>query len=152
MSEKAADDKIADDKTGIDREQVVALIHRWFEDYWNARRDDVLDDLICEDCRQVDITEPEENDRGTWMGRLAAVRSAMPDIRFTVRDVLVEGNRAAASWQAVGTHTGEGLGVPPTGRSFSVAGMGIVTVVGGRLAHIQEIWDRPGLMRQLGLG
>lgn len=135
-----------------ERDAVASVVRRWFEEYWNEGRDDALDALVHSDCRQVDITAPEELEREVWVGRLAGVRAAVPDIRFTIRDVLVEGDRAAAWWEATGTHTAEGLGMPPTGRSFSIAGMGIATVRDGRLAHIKEIWDRPGLMRQLGLG
>lgn len=135
-----------------ERDAVASVIRRWFEEYWNAGRDEALDELVHRECRQIDLMAPEELARDVWVGQLAGIRAAVPDIRFTIQDVLVEGERAAASWEATGTHTGEGLGMPPTGRTFTIAGMGIATVRDGRLTHITEIWDRPGLMRQLGLG
>ena len=38
---------------------------------------------------------------------LGAVRAAFPDIHFTIADLVGEGDRIAARWILVGTHTGE---------------------------------------------
>lgn len=49
-----------------------------------------------------------------------------------------------------GRHTQDGLGFPPTDRSFAVDGMGFATVTHGRFALVEEMWDRAGFLAQLG--
>jgi predicted ester cyclase len=42
--------------------------------------------------------------------------AAIPDLRVTIDEMVAEGDRVAARWTAEGTHQGELLGVPPTGK------------------------------------
>ena len=68
---------------------------------------------------------------------LASVRTAFPDIHFTVADLVAEGNRVAARWILAGSQTGAFRGKAPTGQRVSVPGITLFHVVDGR---IQEMW------------
>jgi len=68
---------------------------------------------------------------------LAAVRTAFPDIHFTVADLVAEGNHVAARWTLAGSQTGEFRGKAPTGQRVSVPGITLFHVVNGK---IQEMW------------
>ena len=68
---------------------------------------------------------------------LAAVRTAFPDIHFTVADVVAEGERVAVRWMLAGTQTGAFRGKAPTGQKVSIPGLTLFHVVNGK---IQEMW------------
>jgi len=68
---------------------------------------------------------------------LAAVRTAFPDIHFTVAVVVAEGERVAVRWMLAGTQTGAFRGKAPTGQKVSMPGLTLFHVVNGK---IQEMW------------
>jgi predicted ester cyclase len=83
------------------------------------------------------------------------LRGAFPDLRYTVEEVIVEGEVIAARWIARGTHAGELRGpmgqVGPTGRTVSFAGVTMGWVANGTATGDSwAIADFLGLLRQLG--
>jgi steroid delta-isomerase-like uncharacterized protein len=81
---------------------------------------------------------------------LTGLRAAFPDFRFSIQDQLAEDGRVAIRYVGQGTHQGEFLGIPATGRTISYTGMLMVRLDEGRIA---EFWAQPdllGVLRQLG--
>jgi predicted ester cyclase len=79
-----------------------------------------------------------------------ALWRAFPDVRLTVEDLVVEGDRAALRYRLQGTHRGHYLGVAPTGLPFDVEGLTLLRLKDGRVA---EEWHSPtelAILRQLG--
>lgn len=81
---------------------------------------------------------------------VAAIRSAFPDLQRTVEQQLCDGDRVVTCFTDRGTHTGELLGIPPTGTSIAVFGINVETVRDGRIAELWHAEDLLGLMRSLG--
>jgi len=82
--------------------------------------------------------------------RIAGFRHAFPDLRFTVDEQVVEGNRVVTRWTVQGTHEGEFAGIAPTGRSFPVGGVSIATFSDdGLLTGAWTMWDVHGLLTAL---
>lgn len=80
-----------------------------------------------------------------------ALRRAFPDLRAIVEDEIAEGDRVAQRLTLSGTHAGEFLGIPPTGRCVSWQLVAIQRL--GRDGKFVEHWSSPdlcGLLRQLG--
>ena len=78
------------------------------------------------------------------------LRTAFPDLHFEIHDMLAEGELVAFRSTMTGTHRGPFQGLPPTGKSISVAHMHFVRVVEGKTSDLWHVWDTAGLMRQLG--
>lgn len=76
-------------------------------------------------------------------------RDGMPDVRVRVEDIVAEGDRAAVATRIEGTHTGELLGIAPTGRRISVRGIDMIRVADGRIVEHRGLTDTAGLLRQL---
>jgi steroid delta-isomerase-like uncharacterized protein len=76
--------------------------------------------------------------------------AAFPDIRHTIRDLLVDGDRAAARIEFEGTHQGEFMGIPATGNSISVPAVNIFRFDGGKIAESWISSDSLGMLQQLG--
>jgi len=80
-------------------------------------------------------------------GRLVA---AFPDLHVTVEDVIAEGDKVVSRNTVTGTHRGEYLGIPPTGRSITYNEIFIVRFAGGRIAETWGVVDVLSQLRQLG--
>ncbi|HEX3813450.1 MAG TPA: ester cyclase [Mycobacteriales bacterium] len=75
---------------------------------------------------------------------------AYPDLHVTVEDLFGEGDRVVARNTVTGTHQGEYLGIPPTGRSVTYNEMFIVRFADGRIAETWGVVDLLSQLRQLG--
>jgi steroid delta-isomerase-like uncharacterized protein len=75
---------------------------------------------------------------------------AFPDLHVAVEDVIAEGDKVVYRNTVTGTHQGEYLGVPPTGKSITYNEIFIVRFAGGRIAEIWGVVDVLSQMRQLG--
>ena len=77
------------------------------------------------------------------------LRKAFPDIKYTVEDMIEDGDKLVARWSAKGTHKGEFMGIPPTGKQVAFTGIEIIRVKDGKAVEEWEELDRAGLMQQL---
>jgi len=82
---------------------------------------------------------------------LRGFRAAFPDLHFAVREQISEGEKVASRYEFTGTHRGEFLGVPATGKSVKVWGVVIDRLVNGRVKDTRIIMDALGLMAQFGV-
>jgi steroid delta-isomerase-like uncharacterized protein len=81
---------------------------------------------------------------------LRAMRIGFPDIVFSIQEQITEGDRVASRFEWTGTHRGEFLGIPATGRHVRVWGIVIDRLENGRIRDTRIIMDTLGLMTQLG--
>jgi predicted ester cyclase len=81
----------------------------------------------------------------------AALRSGFPDFQTTIEDLIAEGDKVAVriSWQ--GTHKGELMGIPPTGKYVKVTEMQIYRMANGKIIERWVETDVFGMMQQLGI-
>ena len=80
----------------------------------------------------------------------AMFRRAFPDSYFTVEDTVAEGDKVATRKTFHGTHEGEFMGIPPSGRSVSMGLIDIVRILDGRVVEHWSMGDTLDMMRQLG--
>ena len=79
-------------------------------------------------------------------------RSAFPDFKMEVVELIAEGDTVVAHFRCSGTHRGEWLGVPATGRRFDgVDEIYIFHVQDGKLSSAIGVEDNLTRMRQLGI-
>jgi predicted ester cyclase len=74
---------------------------------------------------------------------VATMHGAHPDLRFTIDDLLAEGDRVTSRWTLRGTNTGPLLGRPPTGQPVEYRALVIFRIADGKLAERWAGW-RPG--------
>lgn len=122
----------------------LSVAHRWFEDVWNQRRVDLIPELVTPDAlfysEEGLMVGPDEILRRQF----APFVSAFPDLWLRIEDTLVERDQVVIRWEASGTHTGPGLGFPPTFRQVEVTGMSWLRIVDGR---ITQSWQQSGISR-----
>jgi len=88
--------------------------------------------------------------RGTVKEVFARLHRAFPDLHITIEDLIAEGDKAVARNTVTGTHQGEYMGLPPTGKSIPYNEIFIVRLADGRIAETWGVVDVLSQMRQLG--
>ena len=70
--------------------------------------------------------------------------------QFTLELLIAEGDKVAVLWTARGTQVGEFMGLPATGKSYTIQGVDIHQVRDGRMAEHWDVVDMYGFLIQLG--
>jgi steroid delta-isomerase-like uncharacterized protein len=81
----------------------------------------------------------------------AMLLRAFPDLHVAVEDVIAEGDKLVCRNTVTGTHQGEYMGLPPTGKSVTYNEIFIVRFADGRIAETWGVVDVLSQMRQLGV-
>jgi steroid delta-isomerase-like uncharacterized protein len=133
-------------------EQNKTNVRRLFEEVWNKGQVAVADELIAPSYTHHDSSTPDTG-RGpeSEKKRATLYRQAFPDIRFTIEDLLAEGETIVARWSCRGTHKGELDGMAPTGKQFKITGISIARFTNGKMFEGYVNWDALSLMQQLGV-
>ncbi|HUI76061.1 MAG TPA: ester cyclase [Candidatus Acidoferrum sp.] len=128
------------------------VVRRTIEELWNKGDASLADQLLAPNYTHHDSATPDVG-RGpeSEKKRLAIYRTAFPDLRLTIEDLIAEGDLVMARWSARGTHRGELNGIAPTGKQFHITGVSIARISNGKMAEGWVNWDALGLMQQLGV-
>lgn len=124
---------------------VKAILQRVFDEIVNDGRLEVADELFAEDFVSHGPMGDMEG-REAFKSVVAQWLSAVPDLHCVVQKVIVEGDFAAWLVHATGTHTGDGLGFPATGKSFETVSANIGRFSQGLAA---EHWSEQGMFQTL---
>jgi steroid delta-isomerase-like uncharacterized protein len=133
-------------------EENKAHYRRTFEEVFNQGNLALVDDLVAPDFLNHEVP-PDMNNRGAESTRqvVRMLRTAFPDLHFTIEDLVAEGDTVAGHVTMRGTHLGSFQGIPPTGRSFQQAHMHFVRFRDGKAIEHRAVRDDLGMMRQLGV-
>src|SRR5690242_20909099 len=128
------------------------VVRRLFEEVWNKGNLQVTDELFTPNYSHHDLATPDVG-RGpeSEKKRATLYRTAFPDLRLTVEDILAEGETVVARWSCRGTHKGDLNGIAPTGKQFNVTGVSMVRFTNGKMSEGFVNWDALSLMQQLGV-
>jgi len=120
--------------------------YRRYIDCLNQRQIDQLDGFVHETIRY----NGAPMSRDDWKaGPILATIEVMPDFRWTISEIVVEGERIAARLTDTGTLAREWLGLSPTGRSVAFTEMVFYTFTDGRMSEIWSLFDQAGMKAQL---
>jgi ketosteroid isomerase-like protein len=120
-----------------------ALIRRVFEEIIPAGDTAAMREVMDPDFLDHDPLpgQPPGGAGGEYV--VSTMHTAQPDLRFTIDDLLAEGDRVVIRWTLHGTNTGPMLGRPPTGQPVAFAAIVIFRIADGRLAERWAGW-KPG--------
>lgn len=127
------------------------IIRRVVDGVWRDRNLAVVDELIAQDYVGHDPTQPEPiQGRDGFKQFVGMYHSAFEDATVTIDDQIAEGDQVVTRWTGRGTHTGELMGIAPTGKEVTVSGMTVSRLAGGKIAEEWELIDALGMLVQLG--
>ena len=128
----------------------MGLVRRFIEEVWNKGDLSVIDELVSE---KYVGTEPVIGDvRGLAALReqVQTFRMAFPDLRITIEDVGMSGDRVFMRWTGRGTHRGALMGIPPSNNRGEVRGISVQRIGGGKIVEQYESYDSLRLMQIIG--
>ncbi len=125
------------------------IVRRALEDSWQDPS--VFDELISSDYVGHDpaLPEPIRGPQGA-KDNFKQYSDAFEGAQITVKDQIAEGDAVATRWEGRGRHTGELMGVPPTGKEVVVEGLNLTRLRDGKIVEEWSNWDTLGMLQQVG--
>ncbi|HWZ30372.1 MAG TPA: ester cyclase [Bryobacteraceae bacterium] len=129
-------------------EQERDLGRRWFELVWNQGRREAIAELLTPEAVIHDGGTDTVGPEGFYpfFDRL---NHAFSTFHVNVEDSMADGDKVCVRWSCTAKHTGDGLGMPPTGVTIHITGISILRVAGGKLIEGWQNWDMLGMMQQI---
>ena len=112
---------------------------RWFNAQSSANYDlATLDELTAPDFVYHNPGNPEIHTHEERKQKIIIeFTKVFPDIKYEIKDVIVEGDLAAARYSISGTQRGEFMGIPPTNKRIELSSLAMVRLANGKVA---EMW------------
>ena len=130
------------------RERNIEVVRAWIDDAWSGGNLAVADDLLAEEFVLHDpVAGREVVGRDAERALISGLRQAIPDLAFTIDDIVADGDNVTIRWLAEGTHGGELLGFAATGRALAIRGVDMYRLTELRIAESWTFWDLPGMLR-----
>ena len=138
--------------TTADHHDLRALAQHFIDDVVNTQDlDGALVEMVAEDFVELNPLPGQGPGRAGLGDVLAMMFAGFPDLRWTLHDTLVEGDRVMGFSTWTGTHEGEFMGIPATGRTATVQAWTIDRYRDGIFVESRIIMDVAGLLGQLGV-
>jgi steroid delta-isomerase-like uncharacterized protein len=129
-----------------------AIVRRLYEEVWNKRRVELVDELLSLSHAIHDNHLPDSGvGPEAYKRNIARYVTGFPDLRFTIEDMVAENNKVTVCWTISGTHKGEYRGISPTGKKVSIEGITINHIADGKIMDSYVSADYLGLLQQLGV-
>ena len=121
---------------------------RWYKEVWipggEATVAELMADNIMGYMEGVDIRSRDE-----FLTERSRLLQVFPGLEIVADDVIEEGSKVVVRWHVNATHTGDGLGFPPTNRRVSFRGMTWLEFKDGRVVRGWDSWNLGGLLESL---
>jgi predicted ester cyclase len=120
----------------------------FFEEVWNKGRREAIGELLLPDAVIYESGEAIRGPEGFYpfFDRMQATFS---NIHVSFQDTISEGDKVCLRWSCSMRHSGDGFGVPPTGKAFQTTGITVVRIADGKFIEGWQNWDMLGLMQQI---
>ncbi len=119
-----------------------------FYEVYNDHKMDLWEKALTEDY-QANVNGQMIPNREVGKGFVEAMHNAFPNLKYTLNDTIIEGDKVVTRWTAAGTNSGDFFGMPATNKNVTMLGITIFRIRDGRIANLWDVWDQNGLMQQL---
>ncbi|MEF9874632.1 MAG: ester cyclase [Glutamicibacter sp.] len=106
---------------------------------WSKGNTAAFADLVSEDYVRYSKTGEERID--DLLNQITESHQAFSDFNMEILRAIEDDNLAAIHWRSTGVHTGEFMGVPPTGRTVTVTGATFISHCDGKVTEESVVWD-----------
>ena len=132
-------------------EENKALVRRFVDEAQSRGNLDAVDELLASDFVNHSAVPGLPTDRDGVKQIFTMFRTAYPDLRAVIHDQVAEGDRVVTRKTLHGTHRGELIGIPPTGKKVAIEVIDILRVVSGKITDHWNVVDQLGMLQQLGV-
>jgi steroid delta-isomerase-like uncharacterized protein len=125
------------------------LVETFFNVMWNTWSEETARAILTADIDFRGSIGLHVSGHAGFLGYMQTIRDAFPDFYNHIEEIVATDDRAVARLTYSGTHEGELLGRPATGRRIEYAGVAMFTMDDGRISKVWVLGDLWGLMQQL---
>ena len=126
-----------------------ALVRRFIDEIFVQGRPESVDELLADEF--VGHTWPSTgHPKADLKAAIGRISKALANPRFTIDDMIAEGDRVAVRLTAEATQVGEFMRMPPSGKTYSISEIHIFRVSGDKVTEHWHQFDQMGMMTQLG--
>ncbi len=126
-----------------------AIVRRFVDEIFVQGRAESVDELL--DDSFVGHTWPSTGDpKADLKAAIDRTSKALADPEFTIEDLVAEGDRVAVRLTSAATQVGDFMGMPGTGKRYSIEEIHVFRLRDGRVVEHWHQFDQMGMMRQLG--
>jgi steroid delta-isomerase-like uncharacterized protein len=125
------------------------LVRRLYKEVYVDWNMELVDELVSPQFISHDWPKGSPTGPEGFRNFYSAIRSALPDARYEVDDLIAEGDKVVVRWRLLGTHKGAFGGIAPTGQSIALKGIAIYRVEGGKLIERWVVTDLHGLLQEI---
>jgi steroid delta-isomerase-like uncharacterized protein len=126
------------------------LVRRFYEEVYGDWNMALVDEVVSPEFRSHDWPKGGPAGPQGFATFYSAIRTALPDARYEVDDLVSEGDKVVVRWRLLGTHQGAFGGIAATGRAIELKGIAIYRVDGGKLMERWVVTDLYGLLEEMG--
>ena len=128
------------------------LVRRFVQEFVNQRNDATLETVVANDfmCYVGGVASTASEGLQTAVRRIRVLRTAFPDYRISIDDLLVDGDKVVMRYRGHGTHRGPLGTVAPTNKAVTYTGIAIYRISNGKITEEWTEYDSLGLMQQIG--
>jgi steroid delta-isomerase-like uncharacterized protein len=130
-------------------EQNKALVRRFWQAF-EANDQATLNEVLAPDLVAQSPGAPAPQNRAMHLQGIGAFNAAFSDRRFTIEELIAEGDLVASRTTLEGLHSGEMQGHPPTGKSIAATGLTIERIRDGKIVERWFSFDTTRVLQELG--
>jgi predicted ester cyclase len=130
-------------------EHNIATVKRWFEEVWNQRCEETIDELITPESICYTDGELMIGTEGFRQKQYLPFVTAFPDLHVNIEAAVGQNEVVVVRWSAIGTHTGDGIGIPPTYKSVEFRGISWIHIRNGKMMEGWQSTNIPQVLMEL---
>ena len=130
-------------------EENKALVRRFIQEVFLEGRPEAVDELLADDFVPHTWGRTGEG-KDELIKAIKRVQAGLSDARMTIEDMFAEGDRVAVRLTSHAVQTGPFMGLPPSGKAYTIGEIHIFRLRDGKVAEHWHEADFMGMMRQLG--
>lgn len=128
-----------------------AIVRRMFEQVWNERRVDLIEEFYTEDVVQHIVGISSKSGLESLRETASMILDAYPNLKHAIDDEIADGDKVVNRWTMTNTPPGELNGIPAAGVQVIQSGVTIFHLSNARVDEFWLLTDNPKLMQKLGV-
>lgn len=132
-------------------EENKAIVRHYLDEVWNKGNVSIIDEVMAPTYARYMNASGAYLDRERQKQRISGMRQAFSELALTLEDITAEGDKVTIRVTLQGTHTGNFMGVPATGKQVAIEAIDIFRLVDSKVVEHWGVMDTFGLMQQLGV-
>ena len=127
-----------------------AIVRRFIEEVFVGGRHETVDELLADDFVAHTWPSATGDPKADLKSAIDRAAAGLSNAEFTIDDLIAEDDRVAARLTTSATHTGPFMGMPPTGKGYSIEEIHWFRLRDGKVVEHWHQFDQMGMMKQLG--